>query len=145
MGDTIINAVTGEWLDLRQLFPIETWVPVIAINAHAAQFGLAEPLDAVTLREVNVILTDVGGDPYGQRATGFDPTEGLDTLTATTNGVLTASNVDYALTACGFTTTAQRKQRRFRCSVQQQTSASPSMTTPCSRFVLRRQSWRWLR
>jgi hypothetical protein len=98
VGDSIVNAVTGEWLDLRELFAIETWVPVVAINAHATQFGFLEPQDRVGLREVNLVVTDVGGDPFGPPGNGgFDPTEGLETMTATSGpSPSSARNVDYA-------------------------------------------------
>lgn len=87
---TISDFVAGEWLELRELFPIESWVPVIGINAHStttwhmtSSNGRGFLDEDIDLREVNVILTDIGADKDGYQGNGgFDPRTMLDPLTA---------------------------------------------------------------
>ena len=89
---TFLEGVSGPILNLRQLFSVDQWTPVIGINLHGPQ---PDPTDTATwiygLDEVNVILVDMGGDPYGPPGNGgFDPTEGLETIgrgTTQYNGV----------------------------------------------------------
>ncbi len=79
ISNTMVQALTGEFLDIRRIFSVETWVPVIAINAHG---------DCYTgPTEVNLIVTDVGGDPFAVPGNGgFEPTEGLEKMTTAADG-----------------------------------------------------------
>ncbi|MCC6491027.1 MAG: DUF11 domain-containing protein, partial [Candidatus Hydrogenedentes bacterium] len=88
---TAFDLVTGEFLELRQLFPLDQWTPVIGINMHGVhtvrQAGLINVIgpDAIStgpqLKEVNIILTDVGADPNGPAGNGgFNPLKGLETI-----------------------------------------------------------------
>jgi hypothetical protein len=79
LGENIFNALGGEWMDLRRVISLEEWVPVIGINVHGGC--------GTYLTDVNVILTDIGGDPFGPPGNGgFDPTEGLDPMTTQVHG-----------------------------------------------------------
>lgn len=92
--DQLLDLNSGEYLELRQLVALEQWVPVIAMNMHAGyaeHFDFFDPVlgsrgiiveDHVQLREVNLVLTDVGADPFGPAGNGgFDPRDGLDSMT----------------------------------------------------------------
>jgi PKD repeat protein len=92
--DQLLDLNSGEYLELRQLVALEQWVPVIAMNLHSGyseHFDFFDPElgsrgffveDRVQLREVNLVLTDVGGDPFGPAGNGgFDPRDGLDSMT----------------------------------------------------------------
>lgn len=79
LGNTVIEAVTGEILDLRHVWSVDTWIPVIGINAHGDPS--AQP------SEINLILTDIGGDPYGPPGNGgFNPNFALDIVTTQSHG-----------------------------------------------------------
>ncbi|MFP4190483.1 MAG: hypothetical protein ACLFU6_00285, partial [Candidatus Hydrogenedentota bacterium] len=92
----VIDFVTGEWLDQRPVMPLEQWLPVVGLNIHSAnppQLGVSEreslgidaqePQGQADLVEVNLILTDEGGDPHGPPGNGgFDPRTALDPFTA---------------------------------------------------------------
>jgi len=74
LGETILDFVGGEWLDIRQLASIEAWTPVLGINAHGPS--------REQLIEVNLILTDEGADPFGPPGNGgFDPRTALNPIT----------------------------------------------------------------
>jgi hypothetical protein len=36
ISNTFIEAVTGEILDIRHIWPVDMWVPVLGINAHGS-------------------------------------------------------------------------------------------------------------
>lgn len=79
----MFDFVEGEYLDLRRLLSLDNWAPVIGINLHGGESvdddGISKPQ---ILREVNVILTDIGGDPDGQQGNGgFNPAQGLESFT----------------------------------------------------------------
>ncbi|MCC6697639.1 MAG: IPT/TIG domain-containing protein [Candidatus Hydrogenedentes bacterium] len=89
---TAFDLVTGEFLEIRRLFPVDQWTPVIGLNLHGVHtvrqsgpLGLVGPWEAPTgptLREVNIILTDIGANPNGPAGNGgFNPIQGLETLT----------------------------------------------------------------
>ncbi|MBN2310646.1 MAG: PKD domain-containing protein [Candidatus Hydrogenedentes bacterium] len=81
VAGTAFDFVAGEWVQLREIMPVEQWIEVVGINLH----GTAAPYfySEARIREVNVIFTDEGGDPLGPMGNGgFDPTDGLETLTA---------------------------------------------------------------
>lgn len=79
ISDTFVQVVSGEWLDIRRLFSVDAWVPVIGINMHG------ECTEQPT--EVNLILTDIGADPYGPPGNGgFDPNEALERMTTESSG-----------------------------------------------------------
>ncbi|MCC6797663.1 MAG: IPT/TIG domain-containing protein [Candidatus Hydrogenedentes bacterium] len=91
VGGATFDFVSGEFLQLQKLLPLENWRPVVAIDMHGpAQETLSPkfpnlrfttPIDAA-IEEVNVILTDIGGDPNGPPGNGgFNPTNGLETFT----------------------------------------------------------------
>lgn len=87
--DELVDFVPGEFLQIRRLVPYGAWTPVLALNIHSTKavhfddFQFASirdpnPKDGAMLREVNVILTDVGADPAGPPGNGgFDPRTGL--------------------------------------------------------------------
>lgn len=101
VAGSAFDFVTGEFIDLRRLFPLEQWMPVIGINLHGAPaprqqfypnetggpwFGLIDGGPA-TIKEVNVIFTDIGGDPNGPAGNGgFNPMQGFETFTQTIVG-----------------------------------------------------------
>lgn len=80
-------------IDMRQMTPVATWLPVIGIDLHSTkavhfdahesqtQFqgqGFAVRLegldkDGAQLQEVNVVITDIGGDPAEPGSGGIDP------------------------------------------------------------------------
>lgn len=88
IGNLVLDRVGGEWIDIRRLFSVENWFAALGITAHGSG---GQP------SELNIVCTDIGGDPFGPPGNGgFDPTEGLDTLT--TQGRITpdfAINYDY--------------------------------------------------
>jgi len=90
ISNTFIEAVTGEILDIRHIWPVDTWVPVIGINAHGSPDAQIE--------EINLILTDIGGDPYGPPGNGgFNPNYALDEITTSSGGDCdTAVQNDYS-------------------------------------------------
>lgn len=106
--DQLLDFMPGELISARELVSLDTWVDVIGINAHSTQSvhadtydPLVEPrtwiLDAAQLTEVNLILTDIGADPYGPPGNGgFNPQEGLDPVT-TSLGVSSLSGETAAL------------------------------------------------
>jgi len=99
ISNTALNFVSAEFIDLRELFAIENWAPLLGLDAHGyfieADGTISETAQPV---EVNVIFTDIGGDPFGPPGNGgFDPREGLDTFTATGRANPDgAVNFDYA-------------------------------------------------
>jgi len=79
ISDTFFEAVSGEWLDIRRLFSADAWVPVVGINMHGEC--------TAQIDEVNLILTDIGGDPYGVPGNGgFNPNDALEVMTTTFSG-----------------------------------------------------------
>src|SRR6185295_5860599 len=102
VGGAVFDYVTGEFLDLRRLIPLEQWTPVIGIDAHSLP-DLLNGIDPI-LKEVNVILTDVGGDPLGPPGNGgFNPMTGLETFTNTFRFPIdfaNAVNRDFAFNGC---------------------------------------------
>ena len=94
LADTLLEAFPGEFLQMRELISLETWVPVIGINAHSTNpvhsaldfdiSGLSDLRgwkDTPQMTEVNIVLTDIGGDPFGAPGNGgFNPRDGLDPI-----------------------------------------------------------------
>jgi uncharacterized repeat protein (TIGR01451 family) len=89
---TAFDLVTGEFLEMRQLMSLDQWTPVIGINLHGYASlresnnnprNLFNPYPgAPALKEVNVILTDIGANPAAPPGDGgFNPTNALETLT----------------------------------------------------------------
>jgi len=79
ISDTFIEAVTGEILDLRHVLPVDSWIPVLGINAHG------DP--SAQIWELNLILTDIGGDPFGPPGNGgFNPNYALEPITTSSAG-----------------------------------------------------------
>ncbi|NLV46257.1 MAG: hypothetical protein GXY07_17350 [Candidatus Hydrogenedentes bacterium] len=76
----LMTIATGQFMEFRNLLSMDDWTAVVGINLHASRSysgGLNDQGKAV-LREVNVILTDVGGDPYGEPGNGgFNPRNAL--------------------------------------------------------------------
>ncbi len=76
----LMSIASGQFMDIRKILALDDWDDVIGINLHAAtsyRGGVGEEGKSV-LREVNLILTDVGGDPYGAPGNGgFNPREAL--------------------------------------------------------------------
>ncbi|MEK7795506.1 MAG: CFI-box-CTERM domain-containing protein, partial [Candidatus Hydrogenedentota bacterium] len=78
-------------IHLRQIRPVYTWVPVIGIALHSSgsaflggHFGFETGDDATLLadiREVNLVLTDIGANPNGPPGNGgFDPRDDLEVM-----------------------------------------------------------------
>jgi len=94
VAGAVFDFVTGEWLELRRLVSLDAWTAVLGINAHSTShvetffngtstFYPFVPPEPASLIEVNLIMTDVGGDPLGPPGNGgFNPTEGLETSTS---------------------------------------------------------------
>jgi len=94
-----VEFATGEHVQLRQIFALETWVPVIGINIHSTEsVHVYDPLsrtyqfywedettrEVAQIMEVNVVFTDIGADPYGPPGNGgFNPRLALDRMTRT--------------------------------------------------------------
>lgn len=79
ISNTLIEAVTGEIMDLRHIWPMDAWIPVIGINAHG------DP--SAQIWEINLILTDIGGDPFGPPGNGgFNPNYALEPITTSQGG-----------------------------------------------------------
>lgn len=99
ISNTALNFVSAEFIDLRELFAIENWAPLLGIDAHGyfiePDGSISETAQPI---EVNVVFTDIGGDPFGPPGNGgFDPREGLDTFTASGRANPDgAGNFDYA-------------------------------------------------
>ncbi|MCX5769134.1 MAG: PKD domain-containing protein, partial [Candidatus Hydrogenedentes bacterium] len=90
----MFNMMTGEWMQMRTLVPLEQWVAAVGINLHSAGILLGagatnhghwtvDDVPRAVLEEVNVVVTDVGGDPLGVPGNGglyapeaFDPVLG---------------------------------------------------------------------
>jgi hypothetical protein len=77
---TFMDSFGGEILELRNLVAVEDFVPVIGINAHSTHVVHAgsEP-DATRLREINIVMTDIGGDPLLSEGNGgFNARTGMN-------------------------------------------------------------------
>ena len=94
----LLDVVAGEILQLRKLVSLDEWISVLGINVHSTStvhFNDSEVpryyddyKDRALLREVNVVLTDIGADPYGPPGNGgFDPRNGLERITVNTWGL----------------------------------------------------------
>ncbi|HUW60580.1 MAG TPA: PKD domain-containing protein [Candidatus Bathyarchaeia archaeon] len=80
--DGVIESGIGEWLDLRRVSSLETWVPVIGINLHGVATYDLYGTEGMQPGELNVICTDIGADPYGFRGNGgFHAQNGLEVFT----------------------------------------------------------------
>jgi PKD repeat protein len=92
--DRLFELTAGEILEMRQLVSTEQWVPVLGINLHSANtehFDFFDGnggqrdtiiIDHPQLKEVNLVFTDIGGDPLGPPGNGgFNPKDGLDKMT----------------------------------------------------------------
>lgn len=97
-AEQLLDVVAGEFIQVRELVGLDSWTSVLGINAHSTKpVHFAEDTDvprvmsakdAIQLREVNVIITDIGADPYGPPGNGgFDPRTGLETMTDNTWGL----------------------------------------------------------
>ncbi|MDP7638772.1 MAG: PKD domain-containing protein, partial [Candidatus Hydrogenedentes bacterium] len=86
---TVFDIVAGHFQGMRQLFAVDTWVQAVGIDAHSTGLshtdhpvyttGEDPAIPQATLREVNVVFTDIGGDPFaGPGSGGFDPRSGLE-------------------------------------------------------------------
>lgn len=97
------DLVTGEWMDVRNLFPLEQWNAVIGITAHGAEKTVDDDPTATgnkisfpgEMDEVNVVLTDIGADPLVPGSGGFDPRTALHTVTDEGN-VFTGTDTHHA-------------------------------------------------
>jgi hypothetical protein len=105
ISNTFIEAVTGEILDIRHIWPVDAWVPVIGINAHGSPDAQIE--------EINLILTDIGGDPYGPPGNGgFNPNYALNEITTSSGGECSiAVQNDFSFTVHGYGTTLMTQRR----------------------------------
>ncbi len=95
-GGSFANAfdfVTGEWLNLRKLHSLEGWIQMVAIDVHASNppdtlgartshGGWSDSGDLVAFKEINLIVSDVRGDPSDpQGASRLNPIEEFSSMT----------------------------------------------------------------
>lgn len=105
----LLDITAGEILEMANLLPLDTWTPVIGINAQSTKalhfdayestgmFRDISSKDAAQLREVNVVLTDMGADPYGAPGNGgFNPKDGLKTNTTDLYGMPVIEDAAFA-------------------------------------------------
>ncbi len=104
--DQLLYMYAGELLSFRRLLTMDTWKSVIGINVHSTKSVHADAYDPLVgsritmekkiwpqLREVNVVFTDIGADPYGPPGNGgFDPREALDKTSTQINSLLINSD-----------------------------------------------------
>jgi len=108
-------------IDMRSLTPFETWEPVLGINLHstkALHFDAYEFLTqfpgqprvlrrdgldkaAAQLQEVNIVVTDIGGDPAVAGSGGVDPRDGFDVIIDAMNCVAAENAVGSDVTYNG--------------------------------------------
>lgn len=63
-----LDIVDGEFLDIRKLFSLETWVAAVGLNLHGASLlpvGADVVVNVMQPLEINLVFTDIGADPYG--------------------------------------------------------------------------------
>lgn len=99
VSGTAFDFVTGEYLDLRRVIPTEQFIPVIGINMHAPTvLRGTEPREDTWITEVNVVFTDIGGDPNSPPGSGgFNPTQGFETFRRNSiSSTNSAFGLDYA-------------------------------------------------
>lgn len=95
-GGSLANAfdfVTGEWLNLRKLHSLEGWIQMVAIDVHASNppntlgartshGGWSDSGDWVAFKEINLIISDVRGDPSDPKGVNrLNPIEEFNSLT----------------------------------------------------------------
>ncbi|MCK5862486.1 MAG: DUF1565 domain-containing protein, partial [Candidatus Hydrogenedentes bacterium] len=72
-----MSMFASEYIEERRILALEEWTSVIGINLHSTR-GVNDPEEGSILRRVNMILTDVGADPYGPEGNGgFNPKNAL--------------------------------------------------------------------
>ena len=77
----LMSLIQGEFFEKRRLIALEEWTSVIGINLHSTR-GPRDLEEGAILRAVDVVLTDVGGDPYGPPGNGgFNPRDALRPVT----------------------------------------------------------------
>ena len=93
--ENAFDFVTGEWLDLRKLRPLEGWVQMLAIDVHASNpprttdsrhlfphGWWSDSEEFVAFKEINLIVSDENGDPYeDQGVNRLNPTQEFDDFT----------------------------------------------------------------
>ena len=73
----LMSIVFGEFFEKRRIIALEEWTSVIGINLHSTR-GPNCAEEGAMLVNVNVVLTDVGADPYGPPGNGgFNPRDAL--------------------------------------------------------------------
>lgn len=76
----LMSMFASEYLEQRRVLALEEWTSVIGINLHATR-AWRDPDDGARIYEANIILTDVGADPYGPEGNGgFNPKNALKPL-----------------------------------------------------------------
>lgn len=99
--DSLISIATGQFMNIRTLMPLESWMPLIGINIHSSRAlyaGIDDDYPFAVLQEVNVVLTDNGGDPHGYPGNGgFNPRQALKPVLHGSNDIGSAGshNVGY--------------------------------------------------
>ena len=106
LANIAFETIGANIIDLRQLTPLEQWIPVVGINVHSTkavhfdndesqtqfapgQSGLSGSeisqfrldglnKDGAQLQEINLIVTDIGGDPAEPGSGGLDPRDAFD-------------------------------------------------------------------
>ncbi|HDP35904.1 MAG TPA: DUF1565 domain-containing protein, partial [Candidatus Hydrogenedentes bacterium] len=73
----LMSMFASEFIEQRRIIALEEWTPVIGINLHSTRARMNCD-DGAMLTEVNIVLTDVGADPYGPEGNGgFNPKNAL--------------------------------------------------------------------
>ncbi len=102
----LVDKVFGEFIEIRRLLSLDTWTALIGLNLHGVSpwtgdSNIHTVPDDVAIQEVNLVLTDIGGDPYGAPGSGgFNPRTMLERSTENvSNTIITegfAVGVDFA-------------------------------------------------
>lgn len=91
----LMTIATGQFMELRNLLSMDDWTAVVGINLHATRSfsgGLNNEAKTI-LREVSLVLTDVGGDPFGEPGNGgFNPRNALKPVIDAVNDGITSGH-----------------------------------------------------
>ena len=73
----LMSMFASEYIEQRRILPLEEWTAVIGINIHSTR-AVGDPEEGSILYQADIVLTDVGADPYGAEGNGgFNPKNAL--------------------------------------------------------------------
>ena len=73
----LMSMFASEYIEKRRILPLEEWTSVIGVNLHSTR-AVGDPEEGAFVYKVDLILTDVGADPYGPEGNGgFNPKNAL--------------------------------------------------------------------